>query len=67
MAPLILNSIASWKFSGQHPLTTALTPSRKFGPLEQGDWMGPRTRLEVLEKRNIYFPSWDKEPGLSSP
>jgi hypothetical protein len=44
-----------WKFSGKHPLTTALTPSRKLGPLEQGGLGGTQNPSgSAGEEKNLF-------------
>jgi hypothetical protein len=55
MAPLILNLNATWRCV-QHHAPTAL-------PLGKGTWVGPRSGVDVLEKRRISSTAVIQIPG----
>jgi len=53
--------------SGQHHAPAALISGKYPGTQWTGGRVGPKTGLDVLEKRQPHFLCWDSNPGPSSP
>lgn len=66
VAPLLLKPGTSWR-SVVNTCPGCFTP-RETAPSthQMGSWVGPTAGLDILEKRLIFWPCWDTNPGLSN-
>ena len=53
--------------SGELYALAAVLPGKSRGTHGIGRWVGPRTRLDVVEKKKVSFPCRHSTHGPSSP